>query len=56
MSASSVLHPVFANRFDPREQAQRCRRLARTVTDQRTYDALSALAAEYEQEARSRIG
>ena len=38
--------------FDPAEQAQRCRRLARTVTDQRTLEALNAMAGEYEERAR----
>ena len=38
--------------FDPGEQAERCRRLARTVTDQRTLDALHAMASEYEEQAR----
>jgi hypothetical protein len=40
--------------FDPREQAERCRRLARSVTDQRTIDALTAMAGEYEEAARGR--
>jgi hypothetical protein len=31
--------------FDPREQAERCRRLARTVTDQRALDALHQMAS-----------
>jgi len=39
---------------DPGEQAMRCRRLARTVTDQRTLDALNAMASEYEERARGR--
>ena len=34
-----------------REQAVRCRRLADAVTDRRTVDALTALAAEYQAEA-----
>ena len=38
--------------FDPGEQAERCRRLARTVTDQRTLDALREMAGEYEERAR----
>jgi len=38
--------------IDPREQAERCRRLARTVTDRRTLDALNAMAREYEEMAR----
>lgn len=38
--------------FDALEQAARCRRLARTVTDQRTLDALRAMAGEYEKRAR----
>lgn len=40
---------------DPGEQAARCRRLARTVTDQRTLDTLYAMASEYEARARGRI-
>ena len=42
-----------ADAFDPGEQAERCRRLARTVTDQRMLDALRAMASEYEARARS---
>lgn len=38
--------------FDPREQAERCRRLARTVTDRRALEALHAMASEYEERAR----
>ena len=38
--------------FDALEQAARCRRLARTVTDQRTLDALRDMASEYEKRAR----
>ena len=38
--------------FDPRAQAERCRRLARSVTDQRTLDALNEMASEYEERAR----
>jgi hypothetical protein len=38
--------------FDDLEQAARCRRLARTVTDQRTLDALREMASEYEERAR----
>jgi len=41
-----------AEAFDPGEQAARCRRLARTVTDQRALDALYAMASEYEERAR----
>jgi hypothetical protein len=43
-----------ADAFDPGEQAERCRRLARTVTDQRTLEALRAMASEYEARSRSR--
>ena len=42
--------------FDPNEQAERCRRLARSVTDQRTLDALNAMASEYEERARGSEG
>ena len=35
-----------------RAQALRCRRLARGVTDSRTFDALNAMAREYEERAR----
>ena len=42
--------------FDPAEQAERCRRLARTVTDQRTLDTLHELASEYEERARGNAG
>lgn len=38
--------------IDPGEQAMRCRRLARTVTDPRTLDALNAMASEYDEQAR----
>jgi hypothetical protein len=38
--------------FDALEQAARCRRLAHSVTDQRTLDALREMASEYEQRAR----
>ncbi|HTU11100.1 MAG TPA: hypothetical protein VMG08_09410 [Allosphingosinicella sp.] len=41
-----------AGAFDPREQAERCRRLARSVTDQRTLDALHEMASEYDEQAR----
>ena len=37
-------------------QAQRCRRLARSVTDQRTVDTLVAMATEYEEKARALNG
>ena len=40
-----------AEAFDDLEQAARCRRLARTVTDQRTLDALREMASEYEERA-----
>ncbi len=43
---------IQAEVFDPTEQAERCRRLARTVTDQRTLDALHAMASEYDERAR----
>jgi PAS domain S-box-containing protein len=36
-----------------RAQAMRCRRLARTVTDQRTLDTLLLMAGEYDEKARS---
>src|SRR3954466_9853093 len=40
-----------------RTQAMRCRRLASSLTDQRTADTLSLMAAEYEEKARSlRLG
>jgi PAS domain S-box-containing protein len=35
-----------------REQAARCRRLARSTTDGRTIETLNLMAAEYEQKAR----
>lgn len=38
--------------FDALEQAARCRRLARTVTDPQTLEALNAMASEYEERAR----
>jgi hypothetical protein len=47
---------IAADAFDPREQAERCRRLARTVTDQRTLDALHAMASEYEDQVRGDQG
>jgi len=40
-----------ADAFDALEQAARCRRLARTVTDERTLDALREMASEYEERA-----
>lgn len=46
-SRTPITHDI-----DPGEQAMRCRRLARTVTDQRTLDALNAMASEYEERAR----
>ena len=36
-----------------RAQAIRCRRLARSMTDQRTLDTLLLMAGEYEEKARS---
>jgi PAS domain-containing protein len=36
-----------------RAQAMRCRRLARSMTDQRTLDTLLLMAGEYEEKARS---
>lgn len=47
---SSFFSPADA--FDALEQAARCRRLARTVTDQRALDALHEMASEYEKRAR----
>jgi len=38
--------------FDALEQAARCRRLAHSITDQRTLDALHEMASEYEERAR----
>jgi PAS domain S-box-containing protein len=35
-----------------RAEAMRCRRLARSVTDSRTFDTLNAMALEYEERAR----
>lgn len=43
---------IASDEVDPGEQALRCRRLARTVTDQRTLDALHEMASEYEERAR----
>lgn len=37
-------------------QAQRCRRLARSITDQRTIDTLMNMACEYEEKARALNG
>ena len=39
-----------------RAQAQRCRRLAASVTDQRAIDTLLLMAGEYEDKARSLRG
>lgn len=47
---SSSLTPSEA--VDALEQAARCRRLARTVTDRRALDALHEMASEYEARAR----
>ena len=44
-----------AEAFDALEQAARCRRLARTVTDQRTLEALQEMAGEYERRARGDV-
>ena len=52
MSSNLSSHPPVAHDMDPGEQAMRCRRLARSVTDQRTLDALNAMASEYEELAR----
>lgn len=41
---------------DPREQAERCRRLARSVTDKRMLDALQEMASEYEEQAQGNAG
>ena len=38
--------------FDALEQAARCHRLAHSITDQRTLDALRDMASEYEARAR----
>ena len=46
----SCLTPSEA--FDALEQAARCRRLAHSITDQRTLDALREMAGEYEERAR----
>jgi hypothetical protein len=46
----SSLTPAEA--FNALEQAARCRRLAYSVTDQRTLDALREMASEYEERAR----
>ena len=43
---------TLSDAFDDLEQAARCRRLARTVTDQRTLEALREMASEYEERAR----
>jgi hypothetical protein len=43
-------HPV-AQPFFPREQADRCRRLARSTSDAVTQERLVKLAAEYEAQA-----
>ena len=45
----SALTPPEA--FDALEQAARCRRLAHSVTDQRTLEALREMASEYEERA-----
>jgi len=47
---ASSLTPSEA--FDALEQAARCRRLAHSITDQRTLDALREMASEYEERAR----
>lgn len=39
-----------------RSQATRCRRLALSVTDQRTVDALMSMASEYEAQAQALEG
>ena len=40
--------------FDALEQAARCRRLAHSVTDQRTLETLREMASEYEDRARGK--
>ena len=45
-----------AQAFDALEQAARCRRLARTVTDPRALEALNEMASEYEERARGNEG
>jgi hypothetical protein len=47
---------TLSEAFDDLEQAARCRRLARTVTDQRTLEALHEMAGEYEERARGNDG
>jgi hypothetical protein len=54
MSTNPSSHASVADETDPGEQAMRCRRLARTVTDQRTLEVLAAMASEYEARARGR--
>ena len=53
--AASILIHVTAERQagELRAQAQRCRRLARSVTDQRAIDNLLLMAGEYEDKACS---
>lgn len=46
---------VSARASELREQADRCRRLTSSVLDRRTFDALKAMADEYEAEAQ-RLG
>ena len=41
----------MAQSFNPREQADRCRRLARSTNDAVTQERLFKLAAEYEAQA-----
>lgn len=43
---------VSAKASELREQAERCRRLTSSVLDRRTFDALKAMADEYEAEAQ----
>jgi hypothetical protein len=49
----SSLTPAEA--FNALEQAARCRRLAHSVTDQRTLEALREMASEYEERAKGTI-
>lgn len=52
MSPDPSSFTAAADAFDALEQAARCRRLARTVTDPRTLEALNEMASEYEERAR----
>jgi hypothetical protein len=56
MSPDPSSFTAAAEAFDALEQAARCRRLAHSVTDQRTLEALRDMANEYEERARGNEG